>query len=558
MSTLNITLSPLAVDRLYEALSCLAKFGDYVTLEARRNKLNLRTLNSTHSAHVLICVAGDTFCDAYNFVPDPSKLGDSPLFSSNGSQSSARVEEGAFVCKINVKALLPVFRGRYVQEAVNKERDESLVQGIEKCEISLHERENRVQCRLVIKLFCRHGVVKIFKLQYEEADIMYATFLKEWGVNRWTIRAGELKKWMEHFGPKAEHLDIGSEEDRANFTSFSEKIVDGAQILKHPLQTSIELDLIEFHEFQVARDTHIAINVKDFKAMVTHAGTLDQVQISAAYGEAGQPMQVTYDQNGMFCEFTLMTRKKGAAGPAGAGKAEPVAKIVMHRGTSAAAATSARAGSRETSAPPIKVQPQSSATRKVNTPTPGPSAGPLPSSASVHAAAPSIPPTASRAASSKSASGSAEMPPPPPPLRVTPRSGSVSAASDSSLSRGTPASARQPSLSLGFKGSLQPRPSQSLFLMDEDDDDDLFGPTPAGGVDDGIEGLLDDLDDDDVLGWDASLDSERVSFVELQERAVNADAGRKAAPAAEKQESEEGSYVGPTQRRDVVKGLFDD
>ncbi|KAF3907918.1 hypothetical protein ABW21_db0203598 [Orbilia brochopaga] len=551
MSTLNITLSPLAVDRLYEALNCLAKFGDYVTLEARRNKLNLRTLNSTHSAHVLICVAGDTFCDAYNFVPDPSKLGDSPLFSSNGSQSSTRVEEGAFVCKIHVKALLPVFRGRYVQEAVNKERDENLVQGIEKCEVSLHERENKVQCRLVIKLFCRHGVVKIFKLQYEEADIMYATFLKEWGVNRWTIRAGELKKWMEHFGPKAEHLDIGSEEDRANFTSFSEKIVDGAQILKHPLQTSIELDLIEFHEFQVARDTHIAINVKDFKAMVTHAGTLDQVQISAAYGEAGQPMQVTYDQNGMFCEFTLMTRKKGAAGPAGAGKAEPVAKIVMHRGT---ATTAAGTRSRETSAAPIKVQPQSSAARRVNAPTP--SAGPLPSSASVQVAAPSIQPTASRAASSRLAPGSANMPPPPPPpLRVTPSSGSVSAASESSLNRGSTASARQPSLSLGLKGSLQPRPSQSLFLMDEDDDDDLFGPTPAGGADD-IEGLLDDLDDDDVLGWDASLDSERVSFVELQERAVNADAGKKV--VVEKPESAESSYVGPTQRRDVVKGLFDD
>lgn len=39
MSTLNITLNPQAVDRLYEAFLCVSKFGEYVTLEARRNKV---------------------------------------------------------------------------------------------------------------------------------------------------------------------------------------------------------------------------------------------------------------------------------------------------------------------------------------------------------------------------------------------------------------------------------------------------------------------------------------------------------------------------------------
>ncbi|KAK6538877.1 hypothetical protein TWF694_010435 [Orbilia ellipsospora] len=552
MSTLNITLNPVAVDRLYEALNCMSKFGDYVTLEAKRNKLNLRTLNPTHSAHIHICLAGDTFCDAYNFVPDPSKLGGSQSFGSNGSQSSSvRQEEGAFICKMNVRALLPVFRGRYVQEAVNKERDEGFVQGIEKCEISLHEKPDKVQCRLIVKLFCRQGVMKTFRLQYEEADIMRATFRKEWAVNKWTIRAGELKKWMEHFGPKTEHLQISPEEKTVNFTSYTEKVIDGSQILKTPLQTSIELGLIEFSDFQVTAETHIAIAVKDFKSIVSHAGTFDQVQIQAAYAEAGQPMQITYDQSGMFCEFTLMTRKRGATGPAGSGRAEPVAKIMTHKSMSAAGG----ARTRETSAVPIKMQPSSAGpSSRNNSVTPGPAPLPTPSMAPP----PSVAPAASRGMSRPSPV-STEMPPP--PSRTTPRVGSVSAASGSFLNRDSPSlSSRQLSASLGLRGSLPPRQSQSLFLMEEDDDDDLFGPTP-GGADNEIERLLDDDDDEDVLGWDASLGApERVSFVELQERAVNADkgpthVGRKDQEAQSQEES--GSYVEPTQRKNVVKGLFD-
>ncbi|EPS41483.1 hypothetical protein H072_4634 [Dactylellina haptotyla CBS 200.50] len=548
MATLNITLNPVAVDRLYEALNCLAKFGDYVTLEAKRNKLNLRTLNQTHSAHILICLAGDTFCDAYNFVPDPNKLLSSLSFGNNGSQSSSArpAEEGAFTCQMNVRALLPVFRGRYVPEAVNKERDDTLVQGIEKCEISLHEKSDKVQCRLVVKLFCRHGVMKTFRLQYEEADIISASFRREWAINRWTIRAGELKKWMEHFGPKTEHLQISHQERTVNLTSYTEKIIDGAQILKTPLQTSVELDLIEFNEFQVASETQIAVTVKDFKSIVTHAGTFGQIQIQAAYGEAGQPMQMTYDQSGMFCEFTLMTRKRGAAGPAGAGKAEPVAKILAHRNAPSAPG-SVGTRTRETSAVPIKTQPGSAgpASRKSSV-TPGPSVSSMPPP-------PSVPPTASRAME-KLASVSREMPPP--PSRITPRVGSTSMASNS-MSRDSPSiSGRQPSsLSFGLRGSLPPRPSQSLFLMD-DDEDDLFGPTP-GGAEDPIERLLDDDDDEDVLGWDASLGLDHTSSAEMQEKSVHKESAAPVKKGQEDREEESGSFVDATQRKNVVKGLFD-
>ncbi|KAF3936707.1 hypothetical protein ABW19_dt0200830 [Dactylella cylindrospora] len=531
MSTLNITLNPLAVDRLYEALTCLSKFGEYVTIDARRNKASLQKILVEPEDVELDPFGCRPYLHSRRYVLRLLQL--CPGSEEIGFDVFERRES-----KFR-EALLPVFRGRYVQEAVNKERDDSLVQGIEKCEISLHERPSKVQCRLVVRMFCRHGVLKTYRLQYEESDIVYAAFKKEWSVHKWTMRATELKKWMEHFGPKAEHLDIAYDtEDRVSFTSYTEKIVDGAQILKHPLQTAIEIDKLEFNEFLVQQDTHIAVSVKDFKAIVLHAGALEQVQISAAYGDPGQPMQVTYDQGGMFCEFTLMTRKKGAAGPAGTGKAEPVAKIVINRQPGASASGSGTApGTREGSVVPIKAQPLSSAPAlRKGSATPGPTA-PTP-------VAPVAP--ISVRGSSRPASTSMEMPPP--PSRITPRVGSVPAPSNQS--RESPISARQPSMSL--RGSAPPpRQSQSLFLMDESDDD-LFGPG-AGGVDEQLDDM--GLDDEDVLGWDASLGSENVSFVELQERAVNdsANDGNKG-----KKKEDEGSFVAPTQRANVVKGLFDD
>ena len=51
---------------------------------------------------------------------------------------------------------------------------------------------------------------------------------------------------------------------------------------------------------------HIGINVRDFKAIVTHAETL-KATISAAYSRPARPMQISYDGNGIRCEFTLMT-----------------------------------------------------------------------------------------------------------------------------------------------------------------------------------------------------------------------------------------------------------
>lgn len=70
-------------------------------------------------------------------------------------------------------------------------------------------------------------MVKTYKLTYEDAEGVYVQFDREEAANHWQIESGMLKEYLEHFGPKADQLDISVEGDRAIFTSFTEKLMDG-------------------------------------------------------------------------------------------------------------------------------------------------------------------------------------------------------------------------------------------------------------------------------------------------------------------------------------------
>src|SRR3954470_7613862 len=78
------------------------------------------------------------------------------------------------------------------------------------------------------------------------------------------------------------------------------------EVLKQPLHTTIAVDTLEFGEFAVEEKLHIVINVKDFKSIVAHAGTVN-TSVRALYSRPSSPMQLTYSDDGLLSEFILMT-----------------------------------------------------------------------------------------------------------------------------------------------------------------------------------------------------------------------------------------------------------
>lgn len=71
------------------------------------------------------------------------------------------------------------------------------------------------------------GVVKTYRLSYEAAEAQHAVFNRSTAKNTWTISAAALRAFTEYFGAKTEQLDISTENGRATFMSYTEKIVSG-------------------------------------------------------------------------------------------------------------------------------------------------------------------------------------------------------------------------------------------------------------------------------------------------------------------------------------------
>jgi len=64
-------------------------------------------------------------------------------------------------------------------------------------------------------------------LTYESVEISHALFDKHNAPNGWKISSRILREYIEFFGTKTEQLDLLVKEEKAVFTSFTEKIMDG-------------------------------------------------------------------------------------------------------------------------------------------------------------------------------------------------------------------------------------------------------------------------------------------------------------------------------------------
>lgn len=288
MHPLSFSLTLEGVVRIHDAVLCLAKFGEVVSLDAREDKLVLTALNSSKSAYASFSFDNTVFFEKYSFKATQAK-----------GQQSTQDGGARFTCQLYNKALLSVFKGR-----LGDVRDKDTA--VERCECHIQDQPDKTECRLIVKMVCRHGVIKTYKLTYESVEVMHALFNKNAAKNTWTIGASTLRSFAEYFGPNTDQLDIASEGGRATFTSYTEKIMNGQDVLKQPLQTSITIDNLDFEDFKVEQQLHVGISVKDFKAIVTHAETL-KTSITALYSFPNRPLQLSYYEHGMHCEFTLMT-----------------------------------------------------------------------------------------------------------------------------------------------------------------------------------------------------------------------------------------------------------
>lgn len=77
-------------------------------------------------------------------------------------------------------------------------------------------------------------------------------------------------------------------------------------MLTKPLQTSIAVEIDEFDEIEVEDKLHIVMSVKDFRAIIQHAGSTGN-ELTARYSLPARPIQLSYASDAISCEFLIMT-----------------------------------------------------------------------------------------------------------------------------------------------------------------------------------------------------------------------------------------------------------
>ncbi|KJR88387.1 cell cycle checkpoint control protein RAD9A [Sporothrix schenckii 1099-18] len=284
MAIVSFTLTDDGVTAFQNALACILKFSEDVSLDARRDKLILSALNAIKSAFVSFNFASSHFF----------------RYKYEGSERSP----DKFQCLILIRALLSIFRSR---TSGDTSRGGSGDSSIERCDVSIEDGPDR-NSRFVAKIAWRNGITATHAISFEAQAPVLARFDSSGADNQWSISAHTLRRLMDHFGPKVELLDINTEgEGVLNLTCSTEKQytkTDG--FLNMNVHTSIAVKMDDFDDIDIEHKHHIIINVKDFRAILQHACTTSG-KLTAQYSQPWKPLRFSYSENGLYCQFVLMT-----------------------------------------------------------------------------------------------------------------------------------------------------------------------------------------------------------------------------------------------------------
>ncbi|KAJ8112134.1 hypothetical protein ONZ43_g5464 [Nemania bipapillata] len=203
MAVLKFTLSEDGVNVLRDALACLGKFSDEVSLEAKKDRLVLTALNTSKSAYASIAFATNRFFSKYQYA-------------------GVAQNRDKFFCKLYNRALLSLFRSRGGDPQHEREKDTT----IDRCDVVITD-EPGMKSRFVAKIVFRNGITTKYRLPFEVSPPVHAKFDKVEATNNWAITPRTLRQLMDHFGPGIDYLDIHADDEVVNFTCFTEAAANG-------------------------------------------------------------------------------------------------------------------------------------------------------------------------------------------------------------------------------------------------------------------------------------------------------------------------------------------
>ncbi|RKP27773.1 Rad9-domain-containing protein [Syncephalis pseudoplumigaleata] len=252
-------------------VQCLNRIGDELYIEAYPSKA--RSVVAMIHCHA-------PFFEAYEVQQLPTHPHATNGFH-HGTASTFHVDEDNTPhCRIQIKALLSMFR---TSSTVDK--------NVEQVELILeHGQLGQPECRLNVRLYCRHGVVMARHLFYEVGEPLRAIYNRQSCRHHWRVSSKILGDWMTYFQPRLGELTTVCTPTGTKLRSYDESHqTQQFQGVQAALRTELSVDITEFERYHVEAPVELTFSLKEFKVIVQLAEHL-ATPLSAYFEQEGSPM----------------------------------------------------------------------------------------------------------------------------------------------------------------------------------------------------------------------------------------------------------------------------
>jgi len=212
-------------------------------------------------------------------------------------------------CKVLLKPCVSVFKSSNI---------------VERTTLRIDERESR----LIIDILCKLGIKKLYKLTYEETEMIQAVFNKDNCPHQLLSKSRLLQDAIVNFSNNIEEITLVAQKSGIKLKSY----IDDPKAISKLLQTETSLSAHDFEEYRFSAEgttPELTFTLKELKAILSFCEQTN-LPVSVHYERAGRPVIFSLNFYGaLVADFVLATLQEQlsqsdvSGTPASVGSAAP-------------------------------------------------------------------------------------------------------------------------------------------------------------------------------------------------------------------------------------------
>ncbi|KAJ6609871.1 Rad9-domain-containing protein [Mycena sp. CBHHK59/15] len=301
---MQATLDASALKPFTKALTCLSRYGEDLSIYATPETIALSTTNSSKSAYCRFKY-GRQFFSKY-------RVGSQDTWSNDDD------DQLAVTGQLLTKSLLSILKHKTVEKSV--ERCEfSIVEGTQQTNNHADEDQDGLESKLIVRLHCKHGVVKTHRLLLLTLNSFLAPGVPDASnESHLTIGPRAIRDMVEQFP-----VSKGGRSDPQLIWNFDESEVEVKSLEssldpkgRNQLSTELSISAEEFDLYDVhVTPTTIAFHLREFNATIAFAESMS-LALDLRFTDPAAPLFIDVEGDNCDILFVISTSQvPGAPNP---------------------------------------------------------------------------------------------------------------------------------------------------------------------------------------------------------------------------------------------------